>query len=308
MNAVARDSDSLRVQLRTEQVGSGLGSGSYVVLDGVRVGTVASVESPDITHQIITVELDRRRVAGLTDAMTIAYAPENLFGITAINLQREPGGSRLTEGTTIDLAARGGSTDATMGLMLESLTNLTTGVLTPQTADLLAQAADALDEFTPLFEALIGVTRSYVGARKYAPSTILNSYAGLLEGAEPFLTSTVDVIDYIQNIAVLKSDHKRTDDFIHIIAQQVIPGAAKLMTTMERYYPPYMQMLTPLMAALANTVPNSRSRQQLTQLLTSLDGVFTGGADPALKVALVILAPMWGSTAPRQFRRMGGDR
>src|SRR5437868_1795643 len=92
----ARGDTRLRVVLHTEQIGDGIVAGTSVALDGVTVGSIAQIESTSGGTQLITLQLDRAALPGLTDRFDVDYAPSNMFGISEIELERGTGGSPLT--------------------------------------------------------------------------------------------------------------------------------------------------------------------------------------------------------------------
>jgi ABC-type transporter Mla subunit MlaD len=75
-------SDTLSVTLLTDRVGAGIQAGDAVRLDGVKVGSIDSIDTDDSVRQRISLRLDRGELTGVTDALNVDYAPGNLFGVS----------------------------------------------------------------------------------------------------------------------------------------------------------------------------------------------------------------------------------
>src|SRR5690606_5983942 len=118
-------------------VGTGVEPGTEVRLDGVRVGTVDTIEIAGVGRQRITVALNGSHLFGLSDAVTLDYAPGNLFGISAVELHAGAGGTVLTDGAVVDLTGAAERVhDATLSALLTATGALTEEVLTPKLAAL----------------------------------------------------------------------------------------------------------------------------------------------------------------------------
>ncbi|WP_369690379.1 MlaD family protein, partial [Nocardia miyunensis] len=76
--------DEIHIALITNRIGEGITHGTDVRLDGVRIGTVDSVAIATPGHQRIELNLLHSQLFGLTNTLTVDYAPGNLFGITAL--------------------------------------------------------------------------------------------------------------------------------------------------------------------------------------------------------------------------------
>ncbi|WP_162958312.1 MlaD family protein [Nocardia yunnanensis] len=282
------DSARLRIQLRTSQIGDGIGPGTTVRLDGVAVGRITAVEPVDQGRQLLSVELDRSQTAGLTDALSVDYAPENLFGISAVTVHPGTGGTPLRPGMVIELGGR--VDDVTMGALLRSLTDTATQVLTPKLTALLTQFSSDLRAFAPILRAVVTLARTVSDTQRYASSFLIDQYGSFLHGLGDFSSATFKLFDSIMNIEVFVNDRPKYDASVNMIANQTFPAVGALADALGKYFGPAADMLTPLLSAVAATVPDPAAAQaNLTDLIDRLDRMFAPGPEgPAIDVAVTL--------------------
>ncbi|WP_169594228.1 MlaD family protein [Antrihabitans stalactiti] len=310
-----RGDDRLLVVLRTEQIGDGIVDGTQVRLDGVAVGQIEKIENAHDGQQLITLRLDRSQLFGVTDTLDVDYAPSNLFGISEIALRRGQGGNALANDDVIDLTGRHADRvqDVTMGNLLRAVTRTATDVLTPQLSATLTTLAGDLEAFTPLLEAIVTTGRNIADTQRYAASFLLGQFGSTLSGAAPMVGGTVQLLDTLTNLEILKTDRAKFDQVLQISIHQLFPGISDLLFTAERHFTGYADMLPPALDAAARMVPTPQlSSAQLRELLDRLDSSFTDTPDgPMLKFAVTLRGvpalsvPLLGTSPPSL---QGADR
>lgn len=186
----------IRVALITAQVGEGVAPGTDVRLDGVRVGSVASIDRLGSRGQRITVSLQGSQLFGLTDELSVDYVTGNLFGISAVDLHSGGGGALLTDGSIVDLTGRnaGRLRDATLSALLESTGGLTADVLTPKLAALLATAARDVRALSPMLQAIGTTVRSFTDTQQLPTSLLFDRFGSTLDGVPAALTGGLAVL------------------------------------------------------------------------------------------------------------------
>ncbi|WP_405165007.1 MlaD family protein [Nocardia sp. NBC_01499] len=306
------DARQVRIQLHTEEIGEGVIPGTKVRMDGVTVGEIATIASAEQGRQLITLDLDRTETASLTDTFTVDYAPDNLFGISALTLRRSAGGTPLRAGAVIDLAGKNANkvTDVTMGSLLRSLTDTSTEVLTPKLTELITQFNGDLHAFTPLLEAIVTLSRAVADTQRYPTPYLLDQYSSLFGGLGTFASSTFRLLDALMNIEVLVNDRPKYDAFIGMVVNDAFPAIGQVGDAARGQLLGYTQMLTPLLQAMAATVSDpKRSGAESTELLDRLNRMFTDTPDgPAVNVA-VVLRGMPGIAGPLFGQQgLGGGR
>ncbi|MFI6213406.1 MlaD family protein [Nocardia brasiliensis] len=279
---------NLRVRLRTDVVGDGVVAGTSVRFDGVQVGRVTAVDPAANGRQVLSVELDRAQVAELTDAASVDYAPANLFGITAVALRSGTGGQPLRDGSLLDLTGR--TSDHTMANLLRSLTETSGQVLTPQLTALLTQVGTDLRAFTPILQAMVTLGRIAADTERYRSSYLIEQYAGFLHGTGEFASSTFVLLHSVLGIDAFVTDRPGYDAGVAMVADQLIPSIGTVLDTAHTQLGGYADIATPLLSAIASTVPTpDRSHAELTELLTRLDRIFADtGQGPRVQVAVTL--------------------
>ncbi|MFE3189808.1 MlaD family protein [Nocardia sp. NPDC059240] len=278
----------LRIQLRTEQIGEGITPGTSVRFDGVAIGRIAEVR-PEAGRQLLTLDLDPAQTRGLTDTLTVDYAPENLFGISTVAVHGAPGGSPLRNGQLIDMAGR--VSDVTMGALLRSLTQTSTEVLTPQLAALLTQVGTDLHAFTPVLRAVVTLSRTVADTQQYPSSYLLGQYAGFFHGFGAFTSATFKLAKAIMDIEIFQQDRGRYDASITMLREGVLRGLGSTFDTVYQNFGGFTDPLAPVVQALADTVPDpAASHAQLTETIDRVQRMFADTPDgPALRVAVNLL-------------------
>ncbi|UGT42622.1 mammalian cell entry protein [Nocardia yamanashiensis] len=301
--------EHLRIQLRTEQIGEGIVSGASVRYDGVAVGAITGIEPIGQGRQLVTLELDKAQAAGLTDALTVDYAPENLFGISALTLRHVPGGTPLRDGQQIDLAGK--VSDVTMGALLRSLTQTGTEVLTPKLTELVTQLNGDLRAFTPMVEAVITLSRLVADTQQYPSSYLLDKYAGFFNGFGAYTSATFKLAKAIMDIEIFVTDRPRFDASVAMLRKNVLEQFADTLKSVYANFGAFTDPLVPVVEAIAGTLPNPAvSQAEMTELVDRLHRIFADTPDgPTVNVQVAlsgvpaVAAPLLG-----QLGLTGGAR
>lgn len=309
--------DQIHVTLITSSVGEGVASGTDVRLDGVRVGSVDGIVAANQGRQRVELDLEGAQLFGLTDALTVEYAPGNLFGISSLQLHPGEGGTVLANGTTVDLTGHnsGRVTDATLSALLKSAGALTGSVLTPQLTQLLAQLSRNVRGFSPLLQAMGTTARSFVETQQLPPSVLLAQYGAAMAGLPSLLSGGLAVLQAAYTNQYFQSpEHMaRYSQMFGNIQTQLLPAVVQAASNGKRYFGGFMPILTAILERLASSVSTpERSAQQLSDLLDRVGAMFHDTAGGPVVNAHVELELMPGLSAPLAAlldgRPAGGDR
>lgn len=277
--------DGLRIALRTEQIGDGVVAGTLVRIDGVQVGSVTDIAPAGRGTQEIGLRLDRDRLHGIDDSMLVDYAPANLFGISEIELRPGAGGAPLESGAVVDLTGRRAADvyDATMGALLRSLSQTGDTVFTPDMAMVISQAAADVKAFTPLAEALITAGRVIADHQSMPANELFGRLGPAFEGGGRFAGATIEVLDQIVDIDVLRTDRADYDAGVKALTGDILPSLAATAHSAGQLSG-YTDTLAPTLNLLALAVPDpQQSAADLRTLLTRLGLAFKEGpAGPVL--------------------------
>lgn len=297
----APDDTRMQIQLRTERIGEGIIEGTTVRLDGVDVGKITDIASIGAGRQLITLDLDRSPTAGLTEDLAVDYAPQNLFGISTVALKRAEGGAPLRPGAVIDLAGANAHrvADATMGRLLRALTETSTEVFTPEFAEVLRTFSGDLQAFTPMLEAVVMLSRAVADTQRYPSSFLIDQFARFYDGLGSFTSATFKLLKAVLDIEVFQNDRQKFDATIGMLVDDAFPDIGAIGNVARQHFSSYTDMLAPLIAAIAATVPHpARSHAELTELIERLDRIFADTPNGPTLNASVTLRSVPGLSVP----------
>lgn len=269
----------LLIALRTEQIGDGVVAGTLVRVDGVQVGSVTAIAPAGRGTQEISLSLDDERLYGIDDSMRVDYAPANLFGISEIELLPGSGGAPLRSGAVVDLTGRRAADvyDATMGALLRSLSQTSGTVFTADMARVISQAAADVKAFTPLAEALITAGRVIADHQSMPANELVGRLGPAFQGGGQFAGATIEVLDQIVDIDVLRTDRADYDAGVKALTGDILPALTDTVTSAGQLSG-YTDMLAPTLNLLALAVPDpQQSAADLRTLLTRLGLAFRDG-------------------------------
>lgn len=301
--------DGTAVVLRTEKLGDGITVGTRVRADGVLVGAVTDIAATGIGTQMVTLDLDRSQLDGIDDSLRVDFATSNLFGISEIQLRPGAGGAALEQGSLVDLtgARSADAVDATMGALLGGLSGITDQAMATRVATVIDTLATDVRAFSPLLQAVVTTAQITVDNRTMPTSRQLDEYGRMLSGLAPFAGSTVDVMDRLYRISVLRTDRARFDETIGVVVHQLFPGVQVVGASAEREFDEFAAMAVPLLAALARTVPHpQQSSADLAALIAGLRAAMPESPDGPvlnvdldLRIAPVPVVPLLDAVVPR---------
>ncbi|MFE3794058.1 MlaD family protein [Nocardia tengchongensis] len=308
--------DRITIALVVGYVGEGIGPGTEIRLNGVRVGTVDAIDFSGPDRRRLGLNLQRSQLFGLTTGLNIDYVPGNLFGVSALELRPEAGGDALADGVTVDLTGRnsGRVRDATLSSLLSSTGDLTAQVLTPQLSQLLSTLARDFDAFTPLLQAIGTTVRAYTETRQLAPSMLLDRFGATLTGIPPMLTGTLTLLDASYGNGYLRDD-AHIQKFARLwsnVQNQLLPATSQLFGTAQPYFAGLLPIATAVLDRIAGSVSDpAGSNGQLRELLDRIDAAFHDSPDgPVLqtRVALDLVPGLASPLAAGVNPTAGGGR
>ncbi|RDI54113.1 MlaD family protein [Nocardia mexicana] len=276
--------DEIRVALTTGHVGAGIEPGTDVRLDGVRVGSVGAIDTMGPGRQRLELTLAGSQLFGLTNALTIDYAPGNLFGISALQLHSRPGGAVLADGETVDLTGAESDRvrDATLSTLLNSTGELTEKVLTPKLAEVLAEVSHDLSAFTPLLQAIGATARAFAETQQLPPSVLFDRYGSALGGVAPMVTGGLTVLHAAYTNEYLKSPEHiaRYREMFGKMQDDLLPAATAAAGAGEQHFGGFIPIAAAILDQLSSSVSTpGRSEEQLSELLDRLARSFRDTPD-----------------------------
>ncbi|GAA1008021.1 MlaD family protein [Nocardiopsis tropica] len=170
----------MRITLLTNAVAPGVSNGTQIEMNGVQIGRVSGITQQGSGRLGIGMDLDPDKSKGLTDGFVADFTPNNMFGITSVQITPSPTGQPLRDGASVLPATA--PTDSTMSGLLRSLADMESTALRPYMSDLLRQSDTATKGFLPMVRALGAVAQTNAETQKVPTSYTLPILANALQG------------------------------------------------------------------------------------------------------------------------------
>ncbi|MFW0789847.1 MlaD family protein [Gordonia sp. CPCC 205333] len=275
------DARNIHITIRTTQVADGLRAGATVVADGVAIGQVSEIVRNG-TSIDIGLSLDDAQLAGLTDQLSVAFSPTNMWGITGIALTKSALGQRLQSGTLIDLSRTSKAVpDNSLTVLLDKVSPLL-GIVSGATTSLaLDRLTRQLTAFTPLLTAALQVGIDVGGAHTHL-RTVLRSQTALVGPAIEWGSALLGVLNHMRTNERLATAAARTrfDRAMNYLQHELVPSVPPIFTTLHNRFDGYFPQLTPLLSALGDTIDDpARTGNDLAQLLERSSRTFQQRGD-----------------------------
>ncbi|GAB11783.1 Mce family protein [Gordonia araii NBRC 100433] len=292
--STALPDDALRIRMHTDTLAGGIEEGTGVVVNGSEIGLVRSVAANNGGY-VLDLELDKNRLTDpgiLTTTTRLSYAPKNLFGISAVVLNSEPGGDPIASGGEFFPDT---PVDATLTALLRQLSDMQDKAFDPYVSDLLAKADRASMAFMPVLEILGRLTGLVVETESIPAEVSLPQLTGLVGGLpdslRQILPSVNKVLDwpearkggteYLERMR--KGFDHATNTTMGSLGRLLGPAAVGQLM-------PLMKDVLPLLERILESSPNARKNGlQIRQLIYNLDRALPKvGGRPVLKVDVVL--------------------
>lgn len=185
------------IEITTPYVGQGVQAGTPVVLHGVKIGQVTGIKNTASGQVQLDTDLQTGPTRGLTTTMNIDFRPINYFGVPGINVNPNPGGESLRDGSRIALVATG---NFTLSELLNQLGNVSQASLTPQLIQVIDRVTRYTDGLNPLFETAVTVARAVEAVQVDTTEDQVTKLSSAVAAVPPFaneaLVAARRVIDY----------------------------------------------------------------------------------------------------------------
>jgi hypothetical protein len=214
-----RPADQFSIAINTPYVGQGVEAGTAIVLHGVKVGNVTSVDNTGAGAVKLAADLDKQAVQGLTNAMNIDFRPINYFGVAGINLLPNSGGQELRNGSEVSLVPQG---NFTLSELLSQLGGVSEASLTPQLIQVIDRVTRYTDGLNPLFETAVTVTKAVADEQTVPTEQLLANTSSIAAAFPGFIDSLIEA-------------PTRLTDF-HYYPGQTFPPAAAIAPKLEYPY------------------------------------------------------------------------
>jgi len=295
--------DVVRVRMHTDTLAGGIDRGTGVVVNGSEIGVVRSVAAGPKGDYVLDLELDKGRLTNpgvLTSTTRLSYAPKNLFGISAVVLNSEPGGDPIANGGDFFPDT---PVDATLTSMLRQLADLQDKAFAPYVSDLLDKADRATMAFMPVIESLGRLTGLVVETESIPADVTLPQMTELVSGLPDGLRQILPAVD---TLLQWPDSRKGGKAFLEKARKGFDYATTTTMGDLSRLLGPsglgqampLMKDVLPLLQRILDSSPNARKNGlQIAQLIANIDRALPKvGGRPVLR-AEVVLRGMPGPVA-----------
>lgn len=269
ITALARPAP-MRITLLTSEVAPGVNNGTVIEMNGIRIGTVSGITQEGSGRLGIDMDLDKDKAAGLTDALLADFAPNNLFGITSVQIIPSPAGSPLQDGARVRPATA--PSDSTMSGLLRTLADVESTALRPYMSDLLRQSDTATKGFLPMVRALGAVAQANAETQTVPTSYTLPILSSALQGIG---ASTDDLLAAIKLLwdwpgpdtpGYPKAQTATVDTLVNVTS----PDIANLVKSLQPLAPTLSVLADAERRGVASMPGAARNGQQISDLIEAI--------------------------------------
>ncbi|MGO3326409.1 hypothetical protein [Gordonia sp. (in: high G+C Gram-positive bacteria)] len=283
------------ITVRASSVAGGIRPGAAVVLNGSEVGVVSDIDAPAPDSYALTLDLSGDRaddaLAVLTDRTVVSYAPKNLFGISAVVLTSQSGGTAMQNGSTLDA---GEPEDATMTTLLRKLSDVQNEAFDPYMSDILTVAAKATDGLLPILGVAGQIMSDVAETQVVSPRTTLPQFAQLVAGVRGTFDDLLPPIRRLMHWQAPRREgfSELAEQGLSFTEGPVMDEVTALLSDSELgQTAPLMPVLTALFDRVNATFPDSRTNGiQIATLIERLRTALPAGpgGKPVLTVDAVL--------------------
>lgn len=297
----------ISVMIDTPYVGQGVGTGTALIMHGVKVGEVTAVSRLPRGGVRLDTELQKVPVAGLTDAMNVDFRPVNYFGVTGINLMPNAGGRALRNGALIAALPTG---NFTMQSLLSRLGAVSKASLTPQLINVIDRATRYTDALDPLIETVVVSANALVKVQTVSTSRLLRNATGLGVALPSISDASLDAMDRLDHSGF---DTMTEDFYRNRVLLSTDLGTKALFDRFGTLEGKHMTELLPfidLAMGLSSIAPGlirpDAIGTELAELRTRFEALYAGTPGQRAVQVHIVLDSLPGVAAP--LAAIGGPR
>ncbi|MGV0734262.1 Mammalian cell entry related domain protein [Mycolicibacter sinensis] len=307
-----RPADMISVTIDAPYAGQGVARGTAVVRHGVTVGEVTAITSRPGGGVRLDADLQRKPVAGLTDALRIDFRPVNYFGVTGVNLMAGTGGQVLRDGMRLTTVPEG---NFTLQALLSRLGEVSTGVLTPQLIQVIDRATRYTDALDPLIETALIAANSVAQVQTVSTERLLTNATGVSVVFPPAVDALMgaghNLIHDDANIQGRTHSDYTEEEWQHLFIPTLELASGGLFADIGKLESSHLGQLLPvtdMAKALTDVVPPlirpEGFAEMLAELRTRFERMYAGTPEQRMVQIQIVLDSLPGVAAP--LDAMGG--
>lgn len=311
----ATEPDGVRFSVVVPALGPGVKQGSKVLLSGTEVGTVTDLTQRSDGAVTMGLAVGDAGVDLLDDQFQVDFRPENYFGITGVNLKPGGRGAPIRAG---QVYARHSAEDYTMSTMIESGSLMIDGTLTTEVIASLDEVMRYADGLAPLIRSGLIVADQVAKTQQALPSVHLrrmNAILGVLPGFEDAMASALfDIFNSAYNrtpdgrVGLNVPLTEETDETLALLGSDLFGAAGTLLASHDTELTPVVEAVRVISDGAQPMVGGKDRVAQFAELISRLDGAFTGSDDHKTLQLRLVLGSLPSLAAPMTQMGLGPDR
>ncbi|MGX9297326.1 MlaD family protein [Tsukamurella paurometabola] len=256
--------------LVVRSVAPGVGPGTAVEMDGLRVGEVTDIVDRGAGRLGVAMRFNGAADDLVTDTVRVAFAPGNTFGITVVALTPGPGGRVLASGAAWEPTAT--PDDGTMASLLRSLSTMERESFRPHMAQLIAQLDTTTRQFLPFLGAVGAIAEANADTQRIPTADTLPTIAATLSALD---ASTKRMLPGLQALWSWTGPDtpgypERQKATIDVFANDFSPALAALLSgpnvkALTEVLVPVRELATRTVASFPDAARNGRQLEELIE-------------------------------------------
>ncbi|KXP15147.1 MlaD family protein [Tsukamurella pseudospumae] len=300
-----RPQDVFTFTLRTPTVAAGITEGAKVRIQGVEVGTVASIAALGNAQQGVTLRLDGPQGRSLTNNVEAAFSAGNLFGVSEVILTPHDGGGALRDGA--ELAPTRQIKDSTVSNMIATIGDVNNDALRPRMSQVLMNVDASSKAMLPLLTALGSVAQAMQDTQRLSTATTFPTVVASIKAADPAIGAMIPAFrsaldfkplhngDSKRVIAMLDQINNKRYGFTAALEAILTPDAIEGLKTAS---PMLVSLMQPILAAFPGGSATGVGIQ-LGQLMDNVRKAMPNTANgPVLNLRLSVDYPAIAAVLP----------
>ena len=259
---------TLTLVVRT--VAPGIGPGTAVEMDGLRVGEVTDIVDRGAGRLGVAMRFNGAADDLVTDAVEVAFAPGNTFGITVVALTPGRGGRTLASGASWE--PRSAPDDGTMASLIRSLSTMERESFRPHMAQLISQLDTTTRQFLPFLGAIGAIAEANADTQRIPTSETLPTIATTLGALDSSVKRMLPGLRALWSWTGPDTPEypARQTATINALAHDFAPALAALLSApnvaaLTEVLVPVRELATRMVASFPDAARNGRQFEELIE-------------------------------------------
>lgn len=261
---------SKTLTLVVRAVAPGVAPGTAIEMDGLRIGSVTGISERGSGKLGVEMELNGTADDLVTDAVRVAFAPGNTFGITVVALTPARAGRVLADGASFE--PLGTPDDGTMSTLIRSLSSLERQGFRPHMSQLLAQADTTTRQFLPFLGAIGAIAEANADTQRIPTAQTLPTIAAVLRSVDGSAAHLLPALKTLWEWSGpdTKGYPEGQKGTIDLFVKELLPTVAGLLSpdnakALTEVLTPVRELATRMVDSMPDAARNGRQLEELIE-------------------------------------------